>query len=130
MTPRSGAGKLPAPERALMGKYGFDINQAKQVSAVFNNNSGKVRSFGSMSLHIKGMGFLRNEIAELVELLGDSALDLANWQGMKGMSRSLGSGKLMYLAYTAGLTANDVAQMKPEDLSEDKLRIMASLRSL
>lgn len=129
MTPRSGAGMLPAPERALMGKFGFDATQAKEVSAVFKNDPKALRSFSSMALHIKGMDFLRDEIVELVKLLDHDALDLANWSGIKGMTKHLDSMELVYLAYMAGLTAADVRKMSPRDLTKEKLSTMASLRS-
>lgn len=130
MTPRSAAGMAPPAERVLMAKYGFDGSQAKRVSQAFGNDAHKIQSFASMSLHIKGMGFLRDEIVEVIDVFGDNALDLANWQGMKGMSKHLGSMELVYLAYTAGLTPADVGKMAPKDLTKDKLSVMANLRSL
>ncbi|MBC9705832.1 MAG: hypothetical protein H9W81_12845 [Enterococcus sp.] len=130
MTPRSGAGAMSAPERVLMSKYGFDLNQAKSVALVFDNQINEIKSFASMSLHIKGMGFLRNEIVELVELFQHDALDLANWRGVKGMTKHLNSMRLVYLAYSAGLTAEDVELMSESDLSEETLSTMASLRAI
>lgn len=130
MTPRSGAGNLPAPERKLMGKFGFDSTQAKEVSEALGNESFTLNSFSSMALHIKGMGFLRHEIVELTKLFGRNALDLANWNGVKGMTKHLDSMELVYLAYNAGLSSADVENMSPADLSKDKLSMMATLRSL
>lgn len=113
-----------------MRKYGFDEDMAKQVCGYFNNSDHLVRGFSAMSLHIKGMGFLRNEIVEVVSIFEEGSLDKANWQALQGIKSYTKDMETAIYAYKAGLTVNDVKQMNENELALDTLKVMATLKNL
>lgn len=113
-----------------MRKYGFDDEMTKQVCGYLNDSDQLVRAFSSMSLHIKGMGFLRSEIVEVVSIFEEGSLDKANWQALQGIKSYTKDMETAIYAYKAGLTVNDVKQMDESELSLETLKVMATLKSL
>ena len=117
-------------ESALARKYGFDEATSKAVTEALDNNARFVHSFCTMALHIKGLGFAKDEISELVQLLGENALDLGNWRAVQTIKSHTSSIEVACYAYRAGLTPDDVKSMSPQQLSLENLKIMATIKNL
>lgn len=113
-----------------MRKFGFDDSMAQKVSDAFGGSASLINSFASMSLHIKGMGFRREEIVEIVELLDENALDKANWSALQTLKAHTKNAETAFYAYKAGLSPHDVKTLSDEELSLENLKIMAQLRSI
>lgn len=114
----------------LMRKFGFDDSMAQKVSDALGGSASLINSFASMSLHIKGMGFRREEIVEIVELLDENALDKANWSALQTLKSHTKNAETAFYAYKAGLSPHDVKTLSDEELSLENLKIMAQLRSI
>lgn len=127
LTPRVSAKDIN--QTKLMNRFGFDAQQAKDVLEVFQSDAMKVRSLCSISLHIKALGFKREDIVSLIQLMKEDSLDLGNWEGLKNLPAKMKSPEMAYLAYMAGLRESDIDHMSEEELSMESLKIMASLRN-
>lgn len=114
----------------LIRKYGFDESMARAVAESFGNSPALVNAFASMSLHIKGMGFRREEIVDIVGLLGENSLDKANWSALQTLKAHTKNAETAFYAYKAGMSPHDVKTLSEEELSLDNLKIMAQLRNL
>lgn len=114
----------------LMRKYGFDEHMAQEVSDSLGNSMSLINAFASMALPIKGMGFRREEIVEIVAFFGESALDKANWSALQALKAHTKNTETAVYAYKAGLSPYDVKTLSEEEMSIENLKVMAQLRNI
>jgi hypothetical protein len=103
---------------------------AAVAAQAFGNSAHLINAFAAMSLHIKGMGFRREEILEVVGLFGENSLDKANWMALQSLKSYTKDMETAVYAYKAGLSPYDVQNLSDEELSLESLKIMAQIKSL
>lgn len=103
---------------------------AQKVSDALGNSLHLVNAFAAMSLHIKGMGFMRDEIVEIVGFFGENSLDKANWLALQSLKSHTKNTETAVYAYKAGLSPYDVRTLSEEELSLENLKIMAQLKNI
>lgn len=122
--------KADSASTVLMRKYGFDEEMAQKVCNSLGNSHHLISSFASMALPIKGMGFRREEIVEIVGFFGENALDKANWSSLQTLKAHTKNTETAVYAYKAGLSPYDVKTLSEEELSIENLKVMAQLKSI
>lgn len=79
---------------------------------------------------LKLAGYSLSEIKSGFEVLGEKSVDVSFWRTLKPLAMRLGSLRNALLAHQAGLTLHDIQIMSDEDLSEENLKIMVTLKTL
>lgn len=116
------------PVDTLAQKYMFSQEQV----ATIRTSVGNAASFmESKALHIKGLGFTRDQIVGVSVALGERVSDMKLWEGISDLLKVEGiTTEEASLAYLAGVSPRQYEAMKPESKTLDALRTMASLRSI
>lgn len=119
------------PLSTLKNTYGFTETDIKNLEASFPHTPFiNYAIVVDTIFRLKLAGYNLSEIKRGFEVLGEKSLDVSFWRTLKPLSIRLGSLENALLAHQAGLTLNDVKQMSDEQLSEDNLKIMATLKTL
>lgn len=115
----------------LKNTYGFTDEDIKNLKTAFPNTPFINYSMVVDSIfRLKLAGYSLAEIKSGFEVLGERSLDVSFWRTLKPLSIRLGSLENALLAYQAGLSLNDIQMMSDEELSEENLKIMATLKTL
>lgn len=119
------------PLSTLKNTHGFTDNEIKNLKSAFPHTSFVNYSVVVDTIfRLKLAGYSLAEIKSGFEVLGEKSLDVSFWRTLKPLSVRLGSLENALLAHKAGLTLNDLQLMSDEDLSEENLRIMVTLKTL
>jgi hypothetical protein len=119
------------PLSTLKSTYAFTDQDIKNLKAVFPHTPFINYSIVVDTIfRLKLAGYSLSDIKSGFEVLGEKWLDVALWRNLKPLSIRLGSLENALLAYKAGLTLNDIQLMSNEELSEENLKIMATLKTL
>lgn len=119
------------PLATLRNTYGFSSSDISNLKAVFPQNSYiNYAAIVDTIFRLKLAGYSLTEIKSGFEVLGEKSLDVSFWRTLKPLSIRLGSLENALLAHQAGLTLNDIQLMSDEELSEDNLKIMVTLKTL
>lgn len=119
------------PLTTLKNTYGFTDEDIKNLKTAFPNTPFINYSMVVDSIfRLKLAGYSLAEIKSGFEVLGERSLDVSFWRTLKPLSIRLGSLENALLAYQAGLSLNDIQMMSDEELSEENLKIMATLKTL
>jgi hypothetical protein len=119
------------PLSTLKNTYGFTDNDISNLKAVFPTNSFiNYSAIVDTIFRLKLAGYSLTEIKNGFEVLGEKSLDVSFWRTLKPLSIRLGSLENALLAYQAGMTLNDIQMMSDEELSEENLKIMVTLKTL
>lgn len=119
------------PLAILKNTYGFTEDDIKNLKASFPHTQFINYSMVVDTIfRLKLAGYDLSEIKRGFEVLGEKSLDVSFWRNLKPLSMRLGSLENALLAHQAGLTLNDLKQMSDEELSEENLKIMATLKTL
>jgi hypothetical protein len=119
------------PLATLKNTYGFTENDIKNLKTLFPHTPFINYSMVVDTIfRLKLAGYSLSEIKSGFEVLGEKSLDVAFWRTLKPLSIRLGNLENALLAHQAGLTLHDIQQMSDEELSEENLKIMATLKTL
>jgi hypothetical protein len=119
------------PLVTLENTYGFTENEIKNLKAVFPDTPFVNYSMVVETIfRLKLAGYSLPEIKSGFEVLGERSLEVSFWRTLKPIAIRLGSLENALLAHEAGLTLNDIQLMSDDDLREENLKIMATLRTL
>lgn len=119
------------PLATLKNTHGFTDNEIKNLKSAFPHTSFINYSVVVDTIfRLKLAGYSLAEIKSGFEVLGEKSLDVSFWRTLKPLSVRLGNLENALLAHKAGLTLYDIQLMSDEDLSEENLRIMVTLKTL
>lgn len=119
------------PLATLKDTYGFTTSDISNLKATFPQNSYIDYSrIVDTIFRLKLAGYSLAEIKSGFAVLGEKSLDVSFWRTLKPLSMRLGSLENALLAYQAGLTLNDIQMMSDDELSDENLKIMATLKTL
>lgn len=119
------------PLSTLRNTHGFTESEIKNLATIFPQNS--FINYGVVVdtiFRLKLAGYSLSEIKSGFEVLGEKSVDVSFWRTLKPLATRLGSLRNALLAHQAGLTLHDIQIMSDEDLSEENLKIMVTLRTL
>lgn len=114
---------------ALRRRFNFTTEQAHSVRNAVGRNGEYFMV--NKYLHIKSLGFARDQIVWMAETLQQEASRIEAWQGVSKFITVEGvSIEIAYLAWRAGLTRGQLDKMNPESRTRERLSAMASLNSI
>lgn len=125
--------KFDKLKQSIKSRYGFNEDELQRVLKSFgiNHYSSVLEEFANNALRIKGMGFYKKEILDIVEYMGEGAIPLKTWKGIAPVRwRFENDSQRMIYAFMAGLDTEQIASMSDEDLSIEKLEVLAKIRTL
>lgn len=114
---------------ALQKRFQF----SRELSQTLERELGRTvaNQLASRSLHIKGMGFDRNQIAELALMLRAEAGSVSAWEDVSSLLRAAeGNTEIAVAARRAGLSADQLKAMDASARTVERLNLMSEVRSL
>lgn len=119
-------------EDLLQKKFLFSEDEAKKARKSVGSDS-IIKWVISKNMHIKGLGLTKKYIYHFMIFAGEECGNFDNWQKYGSLAKEpkiSDNIEKIILAYKAELNSMQVSTMKEEDLTMDKLRVLAHLKSI
>jgi hypothetical protein len=119
------------PLATLKNTYGFTEHDIQNLKTSFPHTQFINYSMVVDTIfRLKLAGYSLPEIKRGFEVLGEKSLDVSFWRTLKPLAIRLGSLESALMAHQSGLTLVDIQQMSDDELSEENLKIMVTLKTL